>query len=153
MKKVLYMHTGSGNHGCEAIIRTTAELLGGPKDVQLWSFLKNEEYRYGTVDTVEKVYRSEELPRFSPPHIEAFVRRKFLKQHSANMDVFIRKVFKNSIAVSVGGDNYCYPWSAEQAVELDKKIRKYCKKSVFWGCSIEESAITPRCGKTWRNSI
>lgn len=144
MKKVLYMHTGSGNHGCEAIIRTTAKLLDGPKDVQLWSFLKKEEYQYGTADAVEKVFRSEELPRFSLPHIEAFVRRKLFRQTDANMDIFIREVFKDNIALSVGGDNYCYPWSASQAVELDKKIRKYCKKSVFWGCSIEESAITPQ---------
>ena len=33
MKTVLYMHSGSGNHGCEAIVRTTA--LNA--DVVLWS--------------------------------------------------------------------------------------------------------------------
>ena len=45
MKKILYMHGGSGNHGCEAIVRTTAELLGGPRGVVLWSQNKAEDVR------------------------------------------------------------------------------------------------------------
>ena len=27
MKTILYAHTGSGNHGCEALVRSTAKLL------------------------------------------------------------------------------------------------------------------------------
>ena len=103
------MHTGSANHGCEALVRTTAKLLGGPKDVVLWSFLKEEELRYGTDQLVEKVVRSEELPRASMAHVVATVRRILLRQPFARQDVFIRKMFKGNIAISIGGDNYCYP--------------------------------------------
>ena len=144
MKNVLYMHGGSGNHGCEAIVRTTAQLLGGPKDLVLWSWAKEEDFRYGTAAIAEKLVRNEELTRFSLPHIEAFLRRKLLKQSSANRDVFIRELFKGNVAISVGGDNYCYPWSAQWAVELDEQIRKVCKYTVLWGCSIDEEAITPQ---------
>jgi polysaccharide pyruvyl transferase WcaK-like protein len=28
-------------------------------------------------------------------------------------------------------------------VELDREIRKYCAKNIFWGCSIEEKFMTP----------
>lgn len=143
MKKVLYMHGGSGNHGCEAIVRTTSQLLDGPKDLVLWSWAKEEDSYYGTAAMAEKLVRNEELTRFSLPHIEAFLRRKLLKQSSANKDVFIRELFKGNAAISVGGDNYCYPWSAQWAVELDEKIRKVCKYTVLWGCSIDEEAITP----------
>ena len=143
MKKVLYMHGGSGNHGCEAIVRTTAKLLEGPKDVVLWSWAKEEDIRYGTGALAEKLVRSEELPRYSLPHIEAFVRHKLLKQPDAYKDVFVRELFRGNVAVSVGGDNYCYPWSAQWAVELDEKIRQVCKYTVLWGCSIDEEAITP----------
>ena len=142
MKKVLYMHTGSANHGCEALVRTTAKLLGGPKDVVLWSFLKEEELRYGTDQLVEKVVRSEELPRASMAHVVATVRRILLRQPLARQDVFIRKMFKGNIAISIGGDNYCYPWSARQGAELNEKIRKVGAKTVFWGCSIDEESIT-----------
>lgn len=143
MKKVLFMHFGSGNHGCEAIVRTTAKLLGGPKDLVLWSFAKNEDEKYGISTMLAKIVVSEELKRFSFGYFEALVRRKLLCHPNANMNVFLREQFKDSIAISVGGDNYCYPWSATQAVELDKEIRKYCRASVLWGCSLDPEAITP----------
>lgn len=143
MKKVLFMHSGSANHGCEAIIRTTTRLLGGPKNVELWSFNKHEDVHYGVSELVDRIYVSEEIKVGSLAHIEALFRRKVLRQTDANMRVFIKKTFKNSIAISVGGDNYCYPWSAKQGAELDDMIREYCAKTVFWGCSLDAESITP----------
>lgn len=143
MRKILFMHTGSANHGCEALVRTTAKLLGGPKNVTLWSLSKNEDIKYGSVQTVDKIVESEQLARFSVPYFEALIRRRVFRQTDANMDVFLRKTCKNNIAFSIGGDNYCYPWSAKQAIDLDKKIRKYAKATVLWGCSIDPEAITP----------
>lgn len=143
MKKVLFMHSGSGNHGCEAIIRTTAKLLGGPEDVVLWSLAKQEDEKYGAVGQLEKVIISEELQRFSPGYFEALMKRKLLHRQNAVRDVFLREQFRGNIAVSVGGDNYCYPWSAKQAIALDKEIRKSCRASVLWGCSIDPEAISP----------
>ncbi len=137
------MHGGSGNHGCEAIVRTTSELLGGPHDLILWSWAKEEDYFYKTAECVEKVVGSEELPRFSISHIEAKLRYTLLKQSHAYEDVFVRELFKNNIAISIGGDNYCYPWSAKLAVDLDKKIRKVCTHTVLWGCSIDKESIIP----------
>ena len=120
MKKILYMHGGSGNHGCEAIVRTTAKLLDGPRDLILWSWAKEEDYLYGVAGLTEKTVRNEEFRRFSPAHIEAVLRHRLLKQAHAYQDVFVRKLFKNNVAISVGGDNYCYPWSAQWAVDLEK---------------------------------
>ena len=142
MKNVLYMHGGSGNHGCEAIVRTTAQLLGGPENVMLWSLAKQEDEHYGASSLVERILVSEELKRFSPGYFEALFRRKVRKQADANMKVFLRQTFRGNIAVSVGGDNYCYPWSAKQAVELNREIRKHCAATVLWGCSIDPEAIT-----------
>lgn len=142
MKKVLYMHTGSGNHGCEALVRTTATLLGGPDDVELWSLTKKEDIKYGSASDVSYVYESEQIDRFSLSYFESLIRRKILHETDANQKIFIKKLFKNKIAVSIGGDNYCYPWSAKEAVFLDKLIRKYCKKNILWGCSIDPEALT-----------
>ena len=143
MKKVLFMHTGSGNHGCEAILRTTAGLLGGPDNVVLWSMTKSEDEKYGAADSVEKIVVSEQIRKFSTGYFSALFKRKILHNQQANMQVFLRELFKGNIAVSIGGDNYCYPWSAKQAVEFDKEIRKFCKYSVLWGCSIDPEVITP----------
>ena len=142
-KKVLYMHTGSGNHGCEAIVRTTSKLLNGPKDVILWSNTRSEDIQYGSAQGFEKVVTSEELERFSPAYFEALVKRKILHNKNANQEVFLRELFKDSVAISVGGDNYCYKWSARQGVMLNKVIRKYCTSSILWGCSVDPEAITP----------
>lgn len=141
-KKVLYMHTGSGNHGCEAIVRTTSKLLNGPRDVILWSNTKLEDIKYGSAQGFERIVVPEQLERFSAAYFEALVKRKLFHRKNANMEVFLRELFKDNIAISVGGDNYCYDWSAKQAVMLDKEIRKYCKSSVLWGCSIDSEAIT-----------
>ena len=143
MKKIMYMHTGSANHGCEALVRTSAQVLGGPEDIILWSFAKQEDEYYGSAKKVEKLVESEEIKRGSISYFEALFRRKVLHQADANMKVFLRETFKNNIAVSIGGDNYCYPWSAKQAIELNKEIRKHCKLNVLWGCSIDEEALTP----------
>lgn len=143
MKKVVYMHTGSGNHGCEAIIRTTAKLLDAPRDVVLWTGTKSEDVQYGSADKFERIVVSEELKKYSLPYFEAQVRRRIFREKDANMQVFLRELFKDNIAISVGGDSYCYPYSAKQNVEFGKIICKYCKASVLWGCSINEDAITP----------
>lgn len=142
-KRVLYMHTGSGNHGCEAIIRTTSKLLNGPRDMILWSNTKSEDVQYGSAQGFERVVVPEELKRFSPAYFEALVKRKLFHRENANMEVFLRELFKNNVAISVGGDNYCYEWSAKQAVLLDKEIRKHCASSILWGCSVDPEAITP----------
>ena len=142
MDKVLYMHSGSGNHGCEAIIRTTAALLGGPESVGLWSLVPEEDDFYGATQAFSRVVGSEELRRFSPGYFEALIRRRMLKQADANMEIFLREQFSGNIAVSVGGDNYCYRWSAQQAVTLNRKIRKHCAASVLWACSVDPEAVT-----------
>lgn len=147
MKNILFMHTGSANHGCEALVRTTSKVLGGPDNVLLWSLSKIEDEQYGSAKTVDRIVESEQLKRFSLPYFEALIRRRLLGQADANMDVFLREIFKNNIAFSIGGDNYCYEWSSKQAIELDKKIRKYAKATVLWGCSIDSEVVTPEMMK------
>ena len=142
-KSVLYMHTGSGNHGCEAIIRTTSKLLNGPHDVVLWSNTKSEDIYYGASQGFEKIVTSEEIKRFSLVYFDALIKRKLLHNNRANLEIFLKKLFKNNIAFSIGGDNYCYEWSAKQAIMLNKEIRKHCRSSILWGCSIDPEAITP----------
>ena len=50
MKKILYMHGGSGNHGCEAIVRASAQILG--KDIVLYSSKPEEDCRYNLHEVV-----------------------------------------------------------------------------------------------------
>lgn len=145
MKTVLYMHGGSGNHGCEALVRTTTELSKNyvNRDVVLWSNSVSEDYKYGIDDIVDKIVATDEIDKKSLSGLIAYLKYKLFKDNNAMHKSFIKKTFKNSLAISIGGDNYCYPWSAKQGVEIDKEIRSYCNKNVFWGCSIEEEFMTP----------
>ena len=47
MKKIAYFHSGSKNHGCEAIVRTTLELCEFKKDDVLFSKNIDEDIKYG----------------------------------------------------------------------------------------------------------
>lgn len=46
MRFVLYNHVGSANHGCEALVRTISNMLGG-KNIVLLSETPKEEKKYG----------------------------------------------------------------------------------------------------------
>ena len=118
-------------------------MLGGAKDVVLWSWNVPEDQKYGISELVSQIVATEEIRRFTLPYVEAQIKRRLFREKAAFRQVFLKHLFKDSIAVSIGGDNYCYPHSAAEGVELDREIRKHCAHSVFWGCSVEESAITP----------
>ena len=145
MKTVLYMHGGSGNHGCEALVRTTAKLVKDSlgTDVVLWSKAADEDYKYGADKLVDKIVITDEVQRNSVSFYSSYFKYKVMKNSSALHDQFIKNTFKDSVAISIGGDNYCYPWSAKEGVHLDRELRRYCIKNIFWGCSIEEEFMTP----------
>lgn len=145
MKTVLYMHGGSGNHGCEALVRTTAKLAKDSlnTDVVLWSKAAQEDVKYGASQVVDKIVVTDDVPRNSFGFYTSYFKYKVLKKSSALHDQFMKNTFMDSIAISIGGDNYCYPWSAKEGVQVDKELRRYCQKNVFWGCSIEEEFMTP----------
>lgn len=145
MKTVLFMHGGSGNHGCEAIVRCTSKIIKEyvpSAELCLWSTGKDEDLKYGVDKVVDKVLATAEMNHKSLPFVLSYIKEIYFKKDQAMYQLFLKKLFKNSVAISIGGDNYCYPWSAKQGVELDSVARKYCKKTVFWGCSIDEESIT-----------
>lgn len=144
MKYLLYMHGGSGNHGCEALVRTTSNLIRkiDNSNILLWSGAKDEEYKYGADKVVDTVVSEDEIYEKNPVFVSALLKHKLFKNKNAIHQAFLKSVFKDRIAISIGGDNYCYSWSAKHGAELDKTARKYCKKNLFWGCSIEEEFLT-----------
>ena len=144
MKNILFMHGGSGNHGCEALVRTTAKLLGGPKNVYLWTQAAEEDVCYGAADEVQQIIRTDELRKGSIPYFEAQIKKRILKKHNAIHEVFLKNAFKGNVAISIGGDNYCYDNAEKDLVPLNDQIRKYCKKMVLWGCSVGEEDLTDK---------
>lgn len=141
---VFYSHSGSGNHGCEAIVRGTEKILGNIADMTLLSQAEEEEYKYGINKIVNVKKGKNEINKKSLSFFNAYLSLRLLK-NTSKMDVlqFIdakKYIQKNSIAISIGGDTYCYSDVYNQ-VELHKMYGKNTDKTVLWGCSVEPKLL------------
>lgn len=141
----MYPHGGSGNHGCEAIVRSTAKLLGN--NLMLFSNHVEEDRKVGLqdlckLDVAEKPIRSGSLS-----HLFTVFRSKVLRQ----TDAFDRLVFQNIIesaknadyVLGIGGDNYCYD-TPEFIYLVNRMMDEAKKKRILWGASVEPNAIDKR---------
>ena len=76
---ILYYHGGSSNHGCEALVRTTAELLDYKNNkITLCSFRPEDDKTYG-IDQfcdIHQMYEMESVNRLNPKWIKAYAELK-----------------------------------------------------------------------------
>ena len=121
MKYVLFGNGGSGNHGCEAIVRGTESLIQKPLIIS--SVAKNEDDKYG-LNQFAKVIDAKSNKYSKLQFIKSYITLK-IKGDYTYMDVLpylntIKELSKqSSVALSVGGDNYCYSnQSLEEIIKL-----------------------------------
>lgn len=142
MKLVLYPHGGSGNHGCEAIVRSTCKITQA--DITLFSSSPEEDKRVG-LDAICNVQSDHcTISRFSPQYIKALFQRKIYGDKTAYDRIHFSPVLKTAkiadYTLSIGGDNYCY--GVPSFIYLvNKGIRKEGGKTILWGCSVEPNSI------------
>lgn len=143
MNIILFPHGGSGNHGCEAIVRSTIKILK-PNNSTLFSYLPNEDSKYGinTMCHIDNIGKP--INRFSLQYIKAYIKKKILKDSDAIDRIYFRNIFNNShkinFALSIGGDNYCY--GAPRFIYIiNKEFKRLKVKTILWGCSIEPMSI------------
>lgn len=146
-KFFLYGHNGSGNHGCEAIVRSTCKILKesfGDVDIILASGNTNEDREYGVNEVARLINEKNPVSKISLPYINAYLNLKLRKDGLEAEKLVYRKTFynvdKDTIAFSIGGDNYCYP-GYERFTMLHNMLREKNIKTVLWGCSVEPSKI------------
>lgn len=143
MKLTLYPHGGSGNHGCEAIVRSTARLTLG---AQLNLFTNNcgEDDQYGLDTVCDLIGAERSISRNSLGYWRALVQSKLC----GRKDAFDEEVFRHIIVdartsdafLSIGGDNYCY--GANNFIYLvNRMIDRAGVKRILWGASVEPSAM------------
>ena len=137
-KFVLYGNGSSGNHGCEAIYRGTGALLAERFLIQSENIA--EDQKYG-VDQIADLHKAIDGKPGLFDSIQAYAKLKISKNFT-DMDGIrylssIKEIKKNaSIAMSVGGDNYCYGYPDLYAY-LNRAYHKAGLKTVLWGCSVE----------------
>ncbi len=163
---ILYMHAGSGNHGCEAIVNSTIKLIARKRQeagvdthipVIVVSNSVDEDRRY-SLGYLEKeglcrLVEDRHIDRDTIPHIVYYVYRKL----SGDRESFLRYKYKDAfalfnklsaqykdvtpLAVSIGGDNYCYPDMVSDLILAHNVFRKRGFETVLWGCSIEPDSL------------
>ena len=145
MKYVMFEHAGSGNHGCEAIVRTTTKILG-KNEYYLQTLNSDEDKRYG-IDKLAELIESK-TDSVKPNSFAGYkMRIKARLHHDLNYDtldsLYRHKelIKKGEIALSIGGDNYCYKGIIDS---IRDKLHAFGVKNtpcVLWGCSIDENYL------------
>ena len=171
---ILYMHAGSKNHGCEAIVNSTVKLIAAKRSEQgidtklpvlvvSNSVQEDQQYSLGRLekDRLCKLVEDRHIDRDFLAHVFYYGYRKI----SGDRESFQRYKYKDAfreykilvenykkanpgvafegepLAVSIGGDNYCYPEMVEDLILAHNVFRKKGFETVLWGCSIEPDSL------------
>ena len=139
----LYYHFGSGNHGCEAIVRSTAKLLN--TGMTLCTTRPDSDRKYGLEDVVT-VFEDTYCPPKKPSLkwlAAALDHKKTGKDYlfvKYARDSLFSRVEKGEVCLSIGGDNYCYP-GQDNLSYYNRAIHEKGGKTVLWGCSVEPELV------------
>lgn len=138
-----YLHAGSANHRCEAIVRSSINILND--EVTLYSRVPELDTKYG-IDEICDLQKDDKIPlkEGSFRWIKAYLQTKLTGKIELSMkyqyNSLISSVRNNDIYFSIGGDNYCYP-GTEILAAINSNIKKKGAKLVLWGCSVESSLM------------
>lgn len=143
-KILLYPHGGSGNHGCEAIVRSTMLLLRPGQGV-LFSSACGEDRRYGLEQAVRVLPEQRPIRRCSSGYAGAWLRRRVLGVRDAFDRLAFGGIVKEGadLALCSGGDNYCYGEPVHIYLQNDL-LRRAGVPTVLWGCSLERKDMKGR---------
>ena len=140
---VMFPHVGSGNHGCEAIVRATRKLFG---DAKLTLMTDHPEVDLKYMPDVDVIIKkgTEEVNRTSLKYITSTFKRIIRKDNDAFDKATFSPVLsackKRGIMLSIGGDLYCYD-TPDYIYRVNRYLREQGCKTVLWGCSVEPDYI------------
>lgn len=141
-KIVLYMHAGSGNHGCEAIVNSLCKML--PKPAVLITNRAAEDARYSLKELCSEIVQERSIERNVFIHTWYYVWRKLMKDPESFMRYRYRAVCgKNArkLNISIGGDNYCYDNMLDRLILSNRMFHRQGSKTMLFGCSIEPELL------------
>ena len=140
----LYSHGGSGNHGCEAIVRSTIKVLN-ENSVNVFSHNVDQDVKYG-IDDICNLQKDtvSSIQRGSLKWLLSSIQSKTTGRIDLKVKYQRKLLFDNihsgDICLSVGGDNYCYA-GVEILGAVNYCLRKKHCKTVLWGCSVEPELL------------
>lgn len=149
MKIMMFAHDGSLNRGCEAIVRSSTDILKERiSDAKVYLASSKPESDQ-ILTRLDGIYdgRTLSIKKYSMDWFVSSLKVKLFKDESYALGKIHHNIIKNingmDVILSIGGDNYCY---GEQPgwYEVDRRVKEQGKKLVLWGCSIGEEDMTPR---------
>lgn len=147
MRILLYGNGSSGNHGCEAIARGTISLLGSSHHYTINSADLEDDRKNGLCDIASLVPARQKQKkdfRFLKAYLNLKLKGNYLDLDGLYYLPGIKQTKGNvDIALSVGGDNYCYA-GTEIYGWLNRAYHQAGIKTALWGCSIEPDVVAKK---------
>lgn len=162
------MHAGSGNHGCEAIVNSLCHMLkaeGQAAPLVITNSVKeDEQYSLGkgahSEEALCELVQERHFSQHKIAHVLYYIWRKLTKDGESFLRYRYGAVFDRPLsrygkkrasgqgaeyplAISIGGDNYCYDVMIKDLMLANKAFKDRGTKTVLLGCSIEPELILP----------
>lgn len=141
LKPVLYMHAGSGNHGCEAIVNSVCHMI--KERAVLVSYYGKEDESY-SLNGLCEIVSERKFEKNRLAHVLYYLYRKLTGDEESFIRYRYREIFKGKmpiLAISIGGDNYCYDNMLSDLRLTNLTFNKKGTKTMLLGCSIEPELL------------
>ena len=139
---VMYLHGGSGNHGCEAIVNSTCHMI---EDIPKLLVTNSEkEDKFYSVAPLCDILQERKIAEHFFAHVWYYAWRAIFHDPESFMRYRFRDVLGKNRAplyVSIGGDMYCYELSKKEAIVANSTFNRAGAKTILWGCSIEPELL------------
>ena len=143
MKIFFPMHVGSGNRGCEGIIRGTYKIL---ETLSPTFYLLDKDEDDKELDKKLAVDKIGELSKRKVNSLFVKTMNKigfYKKQWNINPYYdFLNLADSESVVMFSGGDLYCYKETIETNYYVLDYLNKKHVKSILWGASIDVSLLS-----------
>lgn len=148
---IMYAHGSAYNHGCEAIVRSTVDLLSLEKEMTLLfsnNIQGDLDYKLDDIVNIEQINETP-IERNSLLGIMYRSCSHLYRDHEKMYYRFFgKKRFEymyncGEIALSIGGDNYCYSDQIEPLGTRNYWLNKKGTKTILWGATLSEKFMTP----------
>ena len=147
MKIMMFAHDGSLNRGCEAIVRSSTNIIKERMAGTKVYLVSGRPETDRIITKLDGIYdgSSRSIKKYSYDWLLSSLKVKFFNDESYALgkihDNIIKHIKNVDICLSIGGDNYCY---GEQPgwYEIDRRVKAQGKKLVLWGCSIGEEDMS-----------
>lgn len=138
-KIIIYNHGGSENHGCEALVRTVLKLIDFNNKNVLLTESPQQDIRYKVNEIISIEPALSPVKNVSFSFFKAYVDLKF-KHDYFSMDYLpykkgIKHFNQNTLAISIGGDIYCYD-DFYKYIKYHHEVAKKAGGTVLLGCSL-----------------